>query len=144
MVLWEKPQGKSYVGRERGGRGGLARVAALFFPESYELVVRRVRHHLQLLVGPRVHGHGPHEGDVHAHAAVRAGAFQTHEGPISDRRPLRVVRAAVDALVVARQYSNLGLHGRRHGDGHFLSVVSGRRRRRGARLRRVAARARRG
>eukprot|EP00475_Leptophrys_vorax_P014285 TRINITY_DN2067_c0_g1_i1.p1 TRINITY_DN2067_c0_g1~~TRINITY_DN2067_c0_g1_i1.p1 ORF type:complete len:257 (-),score=-49.76 TRINITY_DN2067_c0_g1_i1:304-1074(-) len=59
-------------------------------------------HALHLRLGPRVHTDGAHEADVDAEAAVRAGALETEEDAEGDRRPLRVLAAAVGAQRVAR------------------------------------------
>ena len=59
--------------------------------------------HLGLLLrAPRVHVERADERDVHAERAVDPRALEAEVRAVRERRPDRVVRAAVDALLVAR------------------------------------------
>nr|GMD43457.1 hypothetical protein TEA_016824 [Ipomoea batatas] len=70
--------------------------------EGIELVIAAHLHFPELDLGPGIHCHGSHEGNVDPEAAVLAGALEAHEDAVGDGRPLRILLRAIHADPVPR------------------------------------------
>lgn len=83
----------------RSGGGGIMHAVAL--EEGVHLGVAAFQQGQDLLVRPRVHGNGAHEGGLHAVGTVPTAAAEAEERAVGDAGPVWMRCAAVAALVVA-------------------------------------------